>query len=86
MSRAGAGGLHLRSMECGERKRLLLEYIKTARAFSDAVSYLDSRAGETSEESYEQAESDAEDHRVAVEQARLALDQHTSEHGCVYSE
>ena len=69
-------------MGCGERMRLLVEYSKAARAFSDAVLYLHARTGEMSKETYEQAKRDTDDHRIAAKQARLALDQHTSEHGC----
>ena len=68
---------------CSLKTALLLEYTTAAKNHCDAVNELHDRLDVgSSKETRDELYKTAAQHREAVEQARLKLDQHTLDHGC----
>ena len=66
------------SIACTERERLAAEYGRCVDRFRVAVFTLRNLRGSEFDRAYAVSEQD----RIAVEQARLALDRHRTEHRC----
>jgi hypothetical protein len=69
-------------MNCEEKRRLATEYEATTPKFSKAVAEPRKKTGTSANEEYKRFERAANEARVKSEQARLALEQHVSAHGC----
>jgi hypothetical protein len=69
-------------MSCEEKKRLATEYESTTAKFAEAVADLRKKMGTSAKEEYQRLDRAANEARVRSEQARLALEQHVSAHGC----
>ena len=69
-------------MACAEKLRLVLEYTKAAWQFSQVVANLHANTGSSSKEQHEQMKRIVDGRRIVMEQARLTLDRHVSDHGC----
>jgi hypothetical protein len=69
-------------MTCEEKIRLMKEYSSHALAFSHAVTELHRKVDAHAKEEFTHQQRVADGLRVKCEQARLALEQHTAEHGC----
>jgi hypothetical protein len=67
---------------CAEKEHLLGLYDAAANEFSRTVSVLKLRMGVLSREEYRRLRQFSEHARIKLEQARLDLEQHISEHGC----
>jgi hypothetical protein len=70
--------LRTETLICGERDRLSEEYDTCVDRFRVAVSALRHLQGVEFDRAYETSEK----HRIALEKARVALDQHRVEHRC----
>ena len=68
-------------MNCEQKAQLAKEYDDATRAFSNAVQELHRKIG-TPKHEYQRLERISHEARVKSEQARLALEQHTSTHRC----
>jgi hypothetical protein len=69
-------------MACEEKSRLILEFDDAAKAYHEAVMRLTERMGTTTKDHYEEIKRASEDAWLKCEQARLALEWHTSTHNC----
>jgi hypothetical protein len=65
-----------RSMECGEKERLLLVYKATTGSFSHAVNQLKSNRPTAKKDEYDDLL------RLSEDAARTELEDHVSKHGC----
>ena len=70
--------LRTETLICGERNRLAEEYDICVDRFRVAVSALKDLLGAEFDRAYETSQK----HRIALEKARIALDQHRVEHRC----
>ena len=70
------------SAVCDEKLRLSLEWNKAAQEYSDAVTNLSVKIGISVQLEYQRLKHVVEESRIALEQARLALDKHVSSHHC----
>jgi hypothetical protein len=71
-----------RAHDCDEKTRLAQQYEFETAQFSEAVKELSQKIGTSSKEEYARLERVANQSRVKSEQARLALEQHITSHGC----
>jgi hypothetical protein len=69
-------------VSCEEKTRLAREYEAATSAFSEAVKELHRKIGTSPKEEYKRLERISSEARVKSEQARLALEQHISDHRC----
>lgn len=69
-------------MHCEEKCRLLNLHKDKVAAHAVAVNDLTHTRGSTSQQEYDRLSATAEKARADSEAARLALFQHTNEHGC----
>jgi hypothetical protein len=69
-------------MACEEKQLLGSEYEAATKNFSRTVSELQQNMGVSSKAEYERLARASDEARVKSEQARLALEQHVSAHGC----
>ena len=67
---------------CDEKARLSLEWNKAAQEYSDAVTNLSIKIGISVQQEYQRLKHHVEESRIALEQARLALEMHVSMHHC----
>lgn len=67
---------------CEEKQRLILAYQAETQGYSAAVATLNNRIGRSSKIEYDAIYITAEDARIRAENAREALETHTTEHGC----
>ena len=67
---------------CAEKKRLAVEFSRTAEAYASSVSLLAQQIGVLLRADYEQLHQETETARGEAERARLALESHKAEHGC----
>jgi hypothetical protein len=67
---------------CDEKNRLLRAYSFATSDFIRAVTVLHQRSGVMSKEDYEGIRRYADKTRELTEEARIALERHTAEHGC----
>jgi hypothetical protein len=67
---------------CGEKARLLAEYQERVRLYNVAVSALSEARPRANRGDYLRMQRYAEQARQKAEQARLALERHSNEHGC----
>jgi hypothetical protein len=67
---------------CGQKEQLLLAYGFASGDYHRAIMVLIERAGVLQKPDYERLRNFVGIARTALEQAREALDRHTSEHGC----
>jgi hypothetical protein len=67
---------------CQEKARLLREFRESLRLFGLVVNALTSARPSATKTEYERLKVNSEHARRKSEEARLALDQHTVEHGC----
>jgi hypothetical protein len=67
---------------CGHKERLLRAYGSASGDYHRAISVLIERAGVLQKPDYERLRNFVGIARTALEQAREAVDHHTSEHGC----
>ena len=77
-----ATGARPQSEACSDKVRLATDYQSYATQYSRAVSTLRQRMGVLSKAGYEDLLRSAEEARELADKARLALNQHTHEHGC----
>jgi hypothetical protein len=70
--------LRTETLICGERNRLAEEYDTCVDRFRLAVFALKNLLGAEFDRAYETSEK----HRIALEKARIALNQHRVEHRC----
>ncbi len=66
---------------CEEKARLLRVYSVATSDYSWAVEVLHLRMGILPKQEYEKLQTFAEETRELAEQARIALDRHSAEHG-----
>jgi len=71
---------------CDERTRLLNEYKSTTLELSARVAKLIDNTGTTPQRDYNLLKNVADLARIAAEQARLNLEKHIVEHGCISDE
>jgi hypothetical protein len=69
-------------MSCEEKVRLAKIYETATAKFSEAVTQLRHKIGVSPKEEYQRLELAANEARLESEQARLALERHTSAHSC----
>jgi hypothetical protein len=69
-------------MNCEEKARLANTYEAATAKFSEAVKDLRRKIGISAKEEYVGLERAANEARLKSEEARLALEQHTVDHGC----
>jgi hypothetical protein len=69
-------------MLCEEKGRLLDAYVTATDRHAEAVKSLSAVAAQDNRTAFMEAMEHAEDARQDVEQARLALHQHSETHGC----
>jgi hypothetical protein len=69
-------------VRCEVKRTLLDAYDTETAAFAASVSLLHQKLGTSSKEQYEALRRSVEVARVRSEQARLALEAHTVQHGC----
>jgi hypothetical protein len=69
-------------ISCNEKARLMRQYNVAASDYSRAVQLLQRRAGVMKKADYDELRGFAEKARKTAEEARAALDRHTTEHGC----
>ena len=69
-------------MACEEKIRLAEEYRRTVLIFGAAVSELQELMATSSKQQYERLRIRSEDARLKCERARIALEDHTTLHGC----
>ncbi len=67
---------------CEEKTRLLREQLMAKSDHGRAVTLLREQSGIMFKRDYDAIRTFAEKTRAAVEQARIALERHTAEHGC----
>ena len=70
------------SATCNERHRLAEEFATAIRVYSDAVVNLTQQVGRISEKDYFRIRDAVEDARRRPEEARIAFERFTAEHGC----
>ena len=68
---------------CEKRNSLLAAYQRAVKHYSAAVGTLQKARGITSQADYETMYIDVEQSRQTAEEARIDLERHTREHGCL---
>jgi len=69
-------------MTCEQKTRLGADYETATDKFASAVSVLQRKMGTSIKEEYARLDRPANEARLRSEQARLALAQHITAHGC----
>ena len=69
-------------MACEEKGRLLAAYELATKQFAASVTDLHQKTGVSKKAEYDQLQRVSAEARNKSEQARLALEQHVSTHGC----
>lgn len=67
---------------CPVKERLIREYNDATKMYSQVLNELRTRMGTSSKSQYQQMLRKSEEAREKSEQARLAVQQHVSEHRC----
>lgn len=68
--------------KCSKKTQLLADYQSATARFSLAVTDLNEKMGVSPKSEYDRLRMAADDARMKSEEARLALERHTAEHGC----